>query len=67
MFTNEFDHASIGLNAGSGDNTMGNDRVKALDAALGQIDRQFGKGAVIRLGDSEGTDGVRALSAGSRA
>lgn len=27
------------------------DRAKALDAALGQIDRQFGKGSVMRLGD----------------
>ncbi|MBR5950951.1 MAG: recombinase RecA [Actinomycetaceae bacterium] len=28
-----------------------NDRAKALDAALAQIDRQFGKGSVMRLGD----------------
>ena len=27
------------------------DRDKALDAALTQIDRQFGKGSVMRLGD----------------
>ena len=27
------------------------DRAKALDAALSQIDRQFGKGSVMRLGD----------------
>ncbi len=30
---------------------MGSDRAKALDAALAQIDRQFGKGSVMRLGD----------------
>ena len=30
----------------------GTDREKALDAALAQIERQFGKGAVMRLGDS---------------
>ncbi len=29
------------------------DRSKALEAALGQIDRQFGKGSAMRLGDSE--------------
>ena len=29
----------------------GPDRDKALDAALAQIDRQFGKGSVMRLGD----------------
>ena len=27
------------------------DREKALDTALAQIDRQFGKGSVMRLGD----------------
>ena len=27
------------------------DRQKALDAALAQIDKQFGKGSVMRLGD----------------
>ena len=31
----------------------GNDRTKALDAALAQIERQFGKGSVMRLGDEE--------------
>ena len=30
------------------------DKLKALDAALGQIEKQFGKGAVMKLGD-EGT------------
>ena len=33
--------------------TPGNDRTKALDAALAQIERQFGKGSVMRLGDEE--------------
>ena len=28
-----------------------NDRDKALDTALAQIERQFGKGSVMRLGD----------------
>ncbi len=31
--------------------TPGNDREKALDSALAQIERQFGKGSVMRLGD----------------
>lgn len=30
---------------------MSNDRQKALDAALSQIDKQFGKGSVMKLGD----------------
>ena len=31
---------------------MDDNRKKALSAALGQIERQFGKGSVMRLGDS---------------
>ena len=29
------------------------DKTKALDAALGQIERAFGKGSVMRLGDDQ--------------
>src|SRR5215212_6666844 len=32
-------------------NMAGGDREKALDAALANIERQFGKGSVMRLGD----------------
>jgi len=35
------------------DMANGADRSKALEAALGQIDRQFGKGSVMRLGEHE--------------
>ena len=28
-----------------------NEKLRALDAALGQIEKQFGKGAVMKLGD----------------
>ena len=28
------------------------EREKALDAALGQIEKQFGKGSVMRMGDN---------------
>ena len=38
---------------------------KALEAALGQIERQFGKGAVMRLGDSDVSHGIQAISSGS--
>ena len=34
---------------------------KALEAALGQIERQFGKGSVMRLGDSDVPHGVQAV------
>ena len=31
---------------------MDNNKQKALDAALAQIERQFGKGSIMRLGDN---------------
>jgi recombination protein RecA len=40
------------------------DREKALDSALAQIDRQFGKGSVMRLGD-EGRAPVEVIPTGS--
>jgi recombination protein RecA len=40
------------------------DRAKALEAALGQIDRQFGKGSAMRLGDQERV-AVEAIPTGS--
>jgi len=43
------------------------DRRKALAAALGQIERQFGKGAVMRLGDSSAARDVDVISTGSLA
>ncbi len=42
----------------------GADRTKALEAALGQIDRQFGKGSVMRLGEHEAV-AVEAIPTGS--
>jgi recombination protein RecA len=42
-------------------------RKKALSAALGQIERQFGKGAVMRMGDSSAVRDVEAISTGSLA
>ncbi|MDM8085783.1 recombinase RecA [Cellulomonas cellasea] len=40
------------------------DRAKALEAALGQIDRQFGKGSIMRLGD-DGRAPVEVIPTGS--
>jgi len=44
---------------------MDENKRKALDAALGQIDRQFGKGSVMRLGDSSIAEDIQAYSTGS--
>src|SRR5712672_1150313 len=41
------------------------DKSKALDAALSQIERNFGKGSVMRLGDASASYDVEAVSTGS--
>ena len=41
------------------------DKQKALEAALSQIERQFGKGAVIKLGDPASQMGVEVIPTGS--
>lgn len=43
---------------------MSDNRTKALDAALGQIERQFGKGAIMRMGDAP-IEAIPAISTGS--
>lgn len=43
---------------------MNDNKQKALTAALGQIERQFGKGTIMRLGDSRALD-VDSVSTGS--
>jgi recombination protein RecA len=40
-------------------------RKQALTAALTQIERQFGKGAIMRLGDGSAINDIRAVSTGS--
>ena len=40
-------------------------RQSALDAALGQLDRQFGRGTIMRLGDSTVPRDIDAISTGS--
>jgi recombination protein RecA len=44
---------------------MEDNRKKALSAALGQIEKQFGKGSVMRLGDASAAYDVEAVSTGS--
>ena len=41
------------------------DREKALEAALAQIQKQFGKGAVMKLGDDDTKLNIEAISTGS--
>jgi len=44
---------------------MDSNKSKALSAALSQIDKQFGKGSVVRLGDSTAAADVDVISTGS--
>ena len=47
---------------------MGNnneDKLRALDAALGQIEKQYGKGAVMKFGDSAANMNVETIPTGS--
>src|SRR5690349_7247080 len=48
-----------------GSSQMEENRKKALAAALGQIEKQFGKGSVMRLGDAAATYDVESVSTGS--
>ena len=41
------------------------DKQKALDAALSQIDRAFGKGSVMKLGQKDASVDIEAVSTGS--
>jgi recombination protein RecA len=43
---------------------MSTDREKALDMALAQIDKQFGKGSIMRMGDKT-TMGIESVSTGA--
>ncbi|MDD3279159.1 MAG: recombinase RecA [Lachnospiraceae bacterium] len=45
--------------------TSKEDKMKALDAALGQIEKQFGKGSVMKLGDSGTNMNVETVPTGS--
>ncbi len=44
---------------------MEEQRTKALSAALSQIERQFGKGSVMRLGDNNAVRDIATVSTGS--
>ena len=45
--------------------TQRNDREKAIESAVSQIEKQFGKGAIMRLGSDEAVPGVPVISTGA--
>ena len=44
---------------------MDENKKKALDAALAQIEKQYGKGSVMRMDDSSVVEGIQSISTGS--
>ncbi len=44
---------------------LNTEKAKALQAALAQIEKQFGKGSIMRLGDGEVVDAIESVSTGS--
>jgi recombination protein RecA len=41
------------------------DKIKALEAAITQIEKSFGKGSIMRLGDKETDEGIQVIPTGS--
>lgn len=47
------------------ENTVGTEKAKALQAALAQIEKQFGKGSIMRMGEGEVVPDIQVVSTGS--
>lgn len=45
--------------------TLNSEKAKALQAALAQIEKQFGKGTIMRLGEGEAIEDIEVVSTGS--
>lgn len=58
---------AVGTTAFTMEDAVDENRKKALAAALGQIERQFGKGAVMRMGDGTAVRDIEVISTGSLA
>ena len=41
------------------------ERIKAIEVAVGQIEKQFGKGSIMRLGQRNSVGPIAAISTGS--
>ena len=44
---------------------MADDRIKAIDLAVSQIEKQFGKGSIMRLGSKEAIVPIAVIPTGS--
>ena len=55
----------LDLNGKQGMDSKGSDKAKALESALAQIERQFGKGSIMKLGQDNAVMDIEATSTGS--
>ena len=46
-------------------NAVKNDKMKALDAAISQIEKQYGKGSIMKLGDNTAHMNVETIPTGA--
>ncbi|PWW46898.1 recombinase RecA [Melaminivora alkalimesophila] len=53
------------MNANVKDQAAASEKAKALAAALAQIEKQFGKGTIMRLGEGEAIEDIQVVSTGS--
>ena len=49
----------------AGTTAISTEKAKALQAALSQIEKQFGKGSIMRLGEGEVIEDIQVVSTGS--
>src|SRR5213083_1877295 len=56
---------SNGLGRANGMNMMDDNKSKALAAALQQIEKQFGKGSIMKMGESQIQNDLQVVSTGS--
>ena len=53
------------MDAAVKNNPLNSEKAKALQAALAQIEKQFGKGTIMRLGEGEVIEDIQVVSTGS--
>src|SRR6266705_4086198 len=57
--------SNAGLAKSNGMNAMDDNKSKALSAALAQIEKQFGKGSIMKMGEAQVQNDLQVVSTGS--
>jgi recombination protein RecA len=65
MLCHNCEQSAEGAKKITAERNMDDNRKQALAAALQQIERQFGKGAIMRMGDTTAAQGIQVISSGS--